>query len=117
MNNLTSSSQVEETQFQQYAKKVISEAKERGAPLKPLISASKKGAGIVIRSPTLELHEASPHNAINVAGGGHGPLIAATSVRPSYQAVDADALELPSYSKDGIIKSKTNTQKRLGFIW
>lgn len=39
--------QVEEVQFQQYAKKTISEAKDRGAPLKLLVAAAKGGAGML----------------------------------------------------------------------
>ena len=37
--------QMEEVQFQQYAKRITSEAEERGAPLWPLIAAAREGAG------------------------------------------------------------------------
>ena len=37
---------VEEDQFQQYAQKVINEAKDRGAPTYPLQVAAKTGAGM-----------------------------------------------------------------------
>jgi hypothetical protein len=40
--------QVEETQFQQYASKVVDEVQERGGPLKPLVAAAKEGAGTCI---------------------------------------------------------------------
>lgn len=42
--------QVEETQFQQYASKVMDEVRGRGGPLKPLIAAAKEGAGIISSS-------------------------------------------------------------------
>ena len=37
---------VEEDQFQQYAQKVINEAKDRGAPTYPLQVTAKTGAGM-----------------------------------------------------------------------
>lgn len=52
----------------------------------------------------------------NVLGGGHGPMVPVTRVRPSYLAADSTAMELPSYTNKGL-QSKANTQKRLGFIW
>lgn len=40
--------QVEETQFQQYASKMMNEVREREGPLKPLLAAAKEGAGILM---------------------------------------------------------------------
>ncbi len=105
--------QIEEDQFQQYAGSVLHGAGERKAPLQPLVTAAREGAGTcyynvhtqqIIISTTL--------------GGGHGPMLTDTGVRPSYLAMEAFAVELPSYAA-GTKKKKAhpNTQKRLGFIW
>ena len=46
INIMRWSFQVEEQQFQEYAKKVVSEAEARGAPVQPLRKAAKAGAGM-----------------------------------------------------------------------
>lgn len=91
-NYIYSFPQVEEEQFQQYADTLISEAKARGAPVKPLVTAARAGAG-----------------------GGHGPVLPGNGgTRPSYQVVDSTGVELPTYNPK---PSQKNTQKRMGFTW
>lgn len=68
------------------------EARERGAPVVPLIKAFRAGAG-----------------------GGRGPVLTQTTdFRPSYQVTDSTRVELPSYQPK---LSPRDTQKRMGFTW
>ena len=71
---------------------IVREARERGAPVQPLVKAFRAGAG-----------------------GGRGPVMAQTTdFRPSYQVTDSTRVELPSYQPKLIPK---DTQKRMGFTW
>lgn len=86
---------VEEEQFQEYANKVINEAKQRKANIKPL----KKGA----------------HPG---AGAGRGPVLETRGgIRPSYMVKDTTHTELPSYGSKPIVTKEINTHKRMGFNW
>lgn len=68
------------------------EAKERGAPVQPLVKAFHAGTG-----------------------GGRGPVMAQTTdFRPSFQATDSTGVELPSYQPK---PTPSDTQKRMGFTW
>ena len=83
---------VEEEQFQEYANKVINEAKQRKANIKPLKKTAHPGAG-----------------------AGHGPVFEGKGgVRPSYMAKDTTHTELPAYGSRPLL---TNTHKRMGFNW
>ena len=87
--------QVEEEQFQEYANKVINEAKERKANIKPLKKAAHPGAG-----------------------GGHGPVLDNRGgIRPSYMVKDTTYIELPSYGSKPLVTKEINTHKRMGFNW
>ena len=45
-------------------------------------------------------------------------MLSDSGVRPSYLAMEAFAVELPSYTSNTSKKKvHANTQKRLGFIW
>lgn len=84
--------QIEEDQFGEYAAGIVREAKERGAPVEPLVKAFRSGAG-----------------------GGRGPVMAQTKdFRPSYQVTDSTRVELPSYQPK---LTPNDTQKRMGFTW
>ena len=86
---------VEEAQFQEYANKVINEAKQRRANVKPLKKAARPGAG-----------------------AGHGPVFEDRGgIRPSYMAKDTTHTELPSYAIKPFTSKQVNTQKRMGFNW
>lgn len=87
--------QVEEEQFQEYANKVIGEAKQRRANVKPLKKAAHPGAG-----------------------AGHGPVLNNRGgIRPSYLVKDTTHTELPHYGSNPITTKEVNTQKRMGFNW
>ncbi|XP_064401138.1 cilia- and flagella- associated protein 210-like [Halichondria panicea] len=84
---------VEEDQFQQYAQEVIDKAATRGGHVYPLLKAARSGAG-----------------------AGHGRVMSGKGgIRPSYQASDSIAVELPSYPDQS--EEHKDTQKRLGFTW
>ena len=86
---------VEEEQFQEYANKVINEAKQRKANIKPLKKAAHPGAG-----------------------AGHGPVFEGKGgVRPSYMAKDTTLTELPAYGSRPLLTKSLNTHKRMGFNW
>lgn len=86
--------EVEQRQFQEYADNVISMARARGAPIQPLVRAVQAGTG-----------------------GGKGPVFTGKAgVRPSYQAMDSTAVELPSYQPKAP-PTPANTQNRMGFTW
>lgn len=87
--------QVEESQFQEYANKVIGEAKQRKANIKPLKKAAHPGAG-----------------------AGHGPVFEGRGgIRPSYMAKDTTHTELPSFATKPFTTKKIDTHKRMGFNW
>ena len=70
------------------------EAKQKGAPVQPLVKAIQAGAG-----------------------GGRGPVMAQTTdFRPSYQVTDSTRVELPSYQPKPT-PTPNDTQKRMGFTW
>lgn len=86
---------VEEEQFQEYANKVINEAKQRKANIKPLTKGAHPGAG-----------------------AGHGPVFESRGgIRPSYMAKDTTYTELPSYGSKPLVTKEINTHKRMGFNW
>ena len=87
--------QVEEEQFQEYANKVINEAKQRKAHVKPLVKGAHPGAGAG-RGPVLENR------------GG---------IRPSYMVKDTTHTELASYGSSQLVTKEINTHKRMGFNW
>lgn len=92
----------EEAQFQEYANKVISEAKEHGRNPYPLIKAAQEGPG-----------------------GGRGPKFEGKQgLRPSYLVCDGTGVQLPNYSSGTVQGSHTkiygnpaDSMKRLGFTW
>jgi len=92
----------EEVQFQEYATKVISEAKEHGRNPYPLIKAAQEGPG-----------------------GGRGPKFEGKQgLRPSYLVCDGTGVQLPNYSSGTVQGSHTKiygnpaeSMKRLGFTW
>lgn len=92
----------EETQFQEYANKVISEAKEHGRNPYPLIKAAREGPG-----------------------GGRGPKFdGKQGLRPSYLVYDGTGVQLPNYSNGTTQGAHTkiyghpaDSMKRLGFTW
>ena len=92
----------EEVQFQEYANKIISEAKENGRNPYPLIKASQEGPG-----------------------GGRGPKYEGKQgLRPSYLVCDGTGVQLPNYHSGTVQGSHTNiygrpaeSMKRLGFTW
>ena len=87
--------QVEEEQFQEYANKVIKEAKERKANVKALRKAAHPGAG-----------------------AGHGPMLENRGgIRPSYMVKDTTHTELPCYGSKPLVTKEINTHKRMGFNW
>lgn len=86
---------VEEEQFQEYANKVINEAKQRKANVIPLTKGAHPGAG-----------------------AGHGPVFENRGgIRPSYMAKDTTHTELPSYGSKPLVTKEINTHKRMGFNW
>ncbi|XP_065053618.1 cilia- and flagella- associated protein 210-like [Rhopilema esculentum] len=90
----------EEEQFQDYAQKVIGEAKSKGRNPYPLVKAAASGPG-----------------------GGTGPKFDGIGgLRPSYPTCDATGVQLPYYRKDGLTHDKAyghvgKSGKRLGFNW
>nr|CAB3228274.1 coiled-coil domain-containing protein 173 [Phallusia mammillata] len=94
---------IEEDQFQQYANKVITRAKEKGQNPYPLIKAAQAGAG-----------------------GGRGPTFDGKGgIKPSYLTADGYGVQLPNNQRTSTqsIKSKSDhgeagkAKKRLGFVW
>ncbi|CAK8673200.1 unnamed protein product [Clavelina lepadiformis] len=94
---------IEEEQFQQYANKVISEAKKKDRNPYPLYKASLAGSG-----------------------GGRGPQFNGKGgIRPSYLTTDGYGVQLPNNQRSTTesIKSKSDVgdasvaKKRLGFVW
>ncbi|XP_058940424.2 cilia- and flagella- associated protein 210-like [Pocillopora verrucosa] len=92
----------EEIQFQEYANKVITEARNNGRNPYPLMKAAQEGPG-----------------------GGRGPKFEGKrGLRPSYLVGDASGVQLPNYS-DGTVKGSHtkiygnpgDSRKRLGFTW
>lgn len=92
----------EETKFQEYASKVLTEQKIKD-PLGnhfPLIKVANDGPG-----------------------GGRGPRFDGKSgIRPSYIVCDSSGVQLPNYSHDVTIRCKIQGEpgqsfKRLGFNW
>jgi len=93
--------ELEETQFQEYAAKVITHCRKGGRNVYPLQKAALEGAG-----------------------GGQGPVFKGKGgVRPSYMVNDQSGVQMPNYQRgttDEIktqIYGKNNTNKRLGFVW
>ena len=92
----------EEDQFQEYANKVISEAKANKRNPYPLIKAAREGPG-----------------------GGRGPKFEGKQgLRPSYLVCDGTGVQLPNYSTGTVEGSHTKiygnpakSMKRLGFTW
>ena len=92
----------EEVQFQEYANKVIAEAKANGRNPYPLIKAAQEGPG-----------------------GGRGPKFEGKQgLRPSYHVCDGTGVQLPNYSNGTVQGSHTkiygnpgDSRKRLGFTW
>lgn len=60
-------------------------------------------------------------NIINTGGGRGNVFSGKGGVRPSYQATDSMATELPSFSIDAsklpVSWRVKNTKKRMGFTW
>ena len=91
----------EETQFQEYARKVIDHCEQGGRNTIPLHNAAREGAG-----------------------GGLGPQFPGKGgVRPSYMVNDQTGVQLPNYQRDATVSVKKDiygdgtTGKRLGFVW
>ena len=92
----------EEIQFQEYASKVIAEAKAHDRNPYPLIKAAREGPG-----------------------GGRGPKFdGKQGLRPSYLVFDGTGVQLPNYSDGTVEGSHTkiygnpgHSRKRLGFTW
>lgn len=90
----------EEEMFQEYANKVIKDAKYTGRNPFPLIKAAQEGPG-----------------------GGRGPKFEGNAgLRPSYIVADATGVQLPHFIKDQNICSRVyghvgKSGKRLGFTW
>ncbi|XP_020602636.1 coiled-coil domain-containing protein 173-like [Orbicella faveolata] len=92
----------EEVQFQEYASKVIAEAKAHDRNPYPLIKAAREGPG-----------------------GGRGPKFdGKKGLRPSYLVCDGTGVQLPNYSDETVQGSHTkiygnpgHSRKRLGFTW
>jgi len=90
----------EEELFQEYADKVVEEAKSFGRNPFPLIKARTEGPG-----------------------GGRGPKFEGNAgLRPSYIVADATGVQLPHYIKDENLFNRVyghvgKSQKRLGFNW
>ena len=86
--------------FQDYAQKVINDAKSSGRNPFVLIKAANEGSG-----------------------GGRGPKFDANSgLRPSYIVADATGVQLPHYLKDAGIYNHSYghvgiSGRRLGFTW
>ncbi|XP_041365324.1 coiled-coil domain-containing protein 173-like [Gigantopelta aegis] len=92
---------VEETQFQEYANKVIKHCQEGGRNVYPLKKAAKEGAG-----------------------GGLGPVFPGKGgIRPSYMVADKTGVQLPCYKGDStestkeLVNGKYPTKARVGFVW
>ncbi|KAL5007785.1 hypothetical protein ScPMuIL_016591 [Solemya velum] len=91
----------EETQFQEYASKVIEHCEEGGRNVYPLKKAAVAGVG-----------------------GGAGPVFHEKGgIRPSYMVNDKSGKQMPHYQKDSTndiketINGKAPSKKRLGFVW
>ena len=88
----------EEEQFQKYSTNLIGQVKKQdNTNIYPLLKAAQSGGG-----------------------GGHGPIYEGKGgIRPSFQVVDATAIEMPSYipHTQGPRRGwrRGETQKRLGF--
>lgn len=92
---------LEERQFQEYARRVIDHCEKGGRNTFPLHKAAQEGAG-----------------------GGLGPTFPGKGgVRPSYMAGDKSGVQMPHYQKSTSAESKrlvngdAGTDKRLGFVW
>uniref|UniRef100_H2Z1I5 Trichohyalin-plectin-homology domain-containing protein n=1 Tax=Ciona savignyi TaxID=51511 RepID=H2Z1I5_CIOSA len=94
---------IEEEQFQEYAEKVIKDAKQKGQNPYPLIKAAQSGAG-----------------------GGRGPAFEGKGgLKPSYMTADGYGVQMPNRQRSTTesIKSKCESgnaavaKKRLGFVW
>lgn len=92
---------IEEQQFQEYAKAVIDNSERRGRNTVPLKKAAREGAG----------------GGLGSVFPGRGP------IRPSYLVADSSGAQLPNfqrYSTDEtkkVIDGDGITGKRLGFVW
>ena len=94
--------QEEEKQFQEYAGRVIKEAKHRGRNPYPLVKAAQEGPG-----------------------GGRGPQFEGKNgLRPSYLTCDSYGVQLPNYNNATVKGTHTKiyghpgkSRKRLGFTW
>lgn len=93
--------ELEERQFQEYAKAVIDDSERRGRKTLPLHRAAREGAG-----------------------GGLGPVFPGRGpIRPSYLVSDGTGAQLPNYQRYTTDETKKNigvdavTSKRLGFVW
>jgi hypothetical protein len=92
----------EETQFQEYAAKVIKNARDRERNPYPLIKAAREGPG-----------------------GGRGPKFEGKNgLRPSFLVRDGTGVQLPNYSTATVQGQHTKiygdprkSRKRLGFTW
>jgi hypothetical protein len=91
---------VEESQFQEYASKVIDHCEKGGRNTYPLRKAARGGHG-----------------------GGAGPVFDGKGgIRPSYMVMDKSGKQMPHYQRDSTEETKQNqndvkTKKRLGFVW
>jgi len=90
----------EENVFQDYAKRVVDDAKSHGRNPFPLVKAHTEGPG-----------------------GGRGPKFEGNAgLRPSYIVADATGVQLPHYTKDETIYNRVyghvgKSTNRLGFTW
>lgn len=92
---------LEEQQFQDYARQVIDHEAKSGGNLYPILKAARAGAG-----------------------GGQGPALAERgAIRPSYPTADSTGAELPCFQTEKTEEVKRDidcdemTAKRLGFVW
>jgi hypothetical protein len=92
---------LEEKQFQEYARRVIDHCEKGGRNTIPLKKAAREGAG-----------------------GGLGPVFPGKGgVRPSYMTSDQFGVQMPNYQRGTTDEVKENifgkgpTSKRLGFVW
>ncbi|KAI8793239.1 cilia- and flagella- associated protein 210-like [Biomphalaria glabrata] len=89
----------EESQFQEYAQRVIDHCKKGGRNVYPLEKAAKIGSG-----------------------GGSGPVFSG-KVRPSYLVNDKSGVQMPHYQKESTEETKLQingcspSKNRLGFVW
>lgn len=92
---------LEERQFQEYARRVIDHCHRGGRNTYPLRRAAREGAG-----------------------GGLGPVFPGKGgVRPSYMAADQSGVQMPNYQRATtdetklVISGEGQTNKRMGFVW